>query len=63
MTSDSIEKKLDTIIELLKHLVAVELARGGVPQTKIAKRVRLATGTVNKMLQGITKERSDRSSR
>jgi transposase-like protein len=57
MPTDRVEEKLDTIIELLKHLVAVELARGGVPQTKIAKRVRLATATVNKMLQGIKKER------
>jgi transposase-like protein len=57
MPTDRVEEKLDTIIELLKHLVAVELARGGVPQTKIAKRVRLATTTVNKMLQGIKKER------
>jgi DNA-binding IclR family transcriptional regulator len=57
MASDRIEEKLDTIIELLKYLVAVELARGGVPQAKIAKRVKLATATVNKMLQGVKKER------
>lgn len=60
MLDDRVEQKLDTIIELLKHLVAVELARGGVPQAKIAKRVKLATATVNKMLQGIKKEHSDR---
>jgi DNA-binding IclR family transcriptional regulator len=57
VAADKIEEKLDTIIELLKHLVAVELARGGVPQTKIATRVKLATATVNKMLQGLKKER------
>jgi hypothetical protein len=58
MAADRIDEKLDTIIELLKHLVAVELARGGVPQSKIAKRIKLATATVNKMLQGIKKERT-----
>jgi DNA-binding IclR family transcriptional regulator len=62
MAVDRIEEKLDTIIELLKHVLAVNLARGGVPQAKIAKRVRLATATVNKMLQGIKKERPERSS-
>lgn len=56
MPKDRVEEKLDMVIELLKHLIAVELARGGVPQAKIAKRVRLATATVNKMLQGMKKE-------
>jgi DNA-binding IclR family transcriptional regulator len=58
MAADRTEEKLDNIIELLKHLIAVELARGGIPQAQIAKRVKLATGTVNKMLQGLKKERS-----
>lgn len=58
MAADKIEEKLDDIIELLKHLVAIELARGGVPQAQIAKRVKLATATVNAMLQGLKKERS-----
>jgi transposase len=61
MPADRIEEKLDTIIELLKHLLAVELARGGVPQAQIAKRVKLATATVNKMLRGIKKDRSERA--
>jgi transposase-like protein len=51
-----IDRKLDAIIELLKQMVAIELARNGVPQTAIAKRVKLATSTVNKMLQGIKKQ-------
>jgi transposase-like protein len=58
MPTDKTEEKLDTIIELLKHSVAIQLAQAGVPQTKIAKRVKLATATVNKMLQGIKKERA-----
>jgi DNA-binding IclR family transcriptional regulator len=53
--ADDVEKKLETIIELLKYLLALELARCGVPQTKIAKRVRLATATVNRVLQGTKK--------
>ena len=59
MPEDNSEEKLDTIIELLKHLIALELARAGVPQAKIAKRVKLATGTINKMLQGVKKQRAD----
>ena len=57
MAEDRVQEKLDTIVELLKTLVAVELARGGVPQAQIAKRVKLATATVNKILKGIKKEK------
>ncbi len=59
MPEDKLEEKLETIIELLKHLIALDLARAGVPQAKIAKRVKLATGTVNKMLQGVKKQPAD----
>jgi hypothetical protein len=52
----NIEEKLDGITDLLKQLVAIELAKSGVPQTAIAKRVKLATATVNKMLQGVKKQ-------
>lgn len=57
MPANQTDEKLNTIIELLKALVAVELARGGVPQAQIAKRVKMATATVNKMLKGIRKEK------
>jgi DNA-binding IclR family transcriptional regulator len=59
MAADRIEEKLDDVIELLKQLIAIELARGGVPQAQIAKRVKLATATVNKMLQGLKNKRSN----
>ena len=51
----AIEEKLDVAIDLLKHLVALELARSGVKQTVIAKHVRVATAKVGKMLQGVQK--------
>jgi hypothetical protein len=54
MADDSrIEKKLDAITELLKYLIAIDLARGGVPQSEIAKRVKMATATINKMVKGV----------
>jgi DNA-binding NarL/FixJ family response regulator len=58
MATGDIEQKLDTMVDLLKYLLAVELARCGVPQTQIAKRVRLATATVNKVVQGVKLKRN-----
>jgi hypothetical protein len=54
--SDSVESKLDTLIDLTKHLIVIELARGGVPQNQIAKHVRLQAARVNKMLKGVKKQ-------
>jgi len=53
---DVIEKKLDTIVDLLKHLVALELARSGVRQTVIAKQVKMATAKVGKLLVGVKRD-------
>jgi DNA-binding IclR family transcriptional regulator len=50
MTTD---EKLDKAIELLKHLLAVELAREGVSRQAIAKHTGLATATVVRMLKGV----------
>ena len=50
-----IEEKLDTAIDLLRHLVVLELARSGVKQTVIAKHVHVATARVGKMLEGVRK--------
>ncbi|WP_315831740.1 helix-turn-helix domain-containing protein [Bradyrhizobium prioriisuperbiae] len=47
-----LEGKLDTAITLLQHLLALELAREGVKQQAIAKHLRVATASVNKMLKG-----------
>lgn len=58
MTKDRdqiIEQKLDDTIGLLQHLLALELAREGLPKQAIAKHIRVATATVVKMLKGVKK--------
>ena len=52
-----IEKKLDTVIELLQHLLALKLSKNGVTQEAIGKRVHVAKATVVKMLKGVKKEK------
>jgi hypothetical protein len=54
---DAIEEKLDAIIELLKHSLAIQLAQSRVKQTVIAKHIRVANAKVGKLLQGV--KRSD----
>lgn len=51
----STDEKLDKAIELLKHLLALELAREGVPRQVIAKHIGVATAKLGEMLQGIKK--------
>lgn len=53
--SEVINQKLDTIIGLLQRLLALELARSGVPREKIAKHLRTAAAAVVGMLQGVKK--------
>jgi hypothetical protein len=48
-----LEQKLDTIIELLQHLVAIEMAKEGTPKQAIAKHLHVAKATVVSMLQGV----------
>jgi hypothetical protein len=50
-----VEEKLDNAIGLLKHLLALELAREGIPRQAIAKHIGVATATVIKMLKGVEK--------
>jgi len=52
-----IEKKLDTVIELLQHIVALELAKSGMTQEAIGKRLHITKATVVKMLKGVKKEK------
>ena len=52
-----VEKKLDNVIDLLQHLLALELSRGGVSMVEIGKHLHIATATVVKMLKGIKKEK------
>jgi len=49
----STDDRLDTIIELLKLSVALQLAQSGVKQTVIAKHIHVATAKVGTMLQGV----------
>jgi len=60
MNKDSgkiIEEKLDSMIELLQNLLALELARSGVAKAEIGKRVHVATAKVVKMLKGVKREK------
>ena len=52
----NIEKKLDSIIELLQNMLALELSRNGVPQDIIGKRIHVAKAKVVEMLKGTKKE-------
>lgn len=57
-TGQTIEQKLDVLIELSQKLLALELARSGVPQAAIGKHVHIATEKVNGFLRGVkTRER------
>lgn len=41
---------------LLRHLLAIELWRGGLSQAQIRTRLGLSMGTVNQMLKGVDRE-------
>lgn len=53
--SGQLEKKVDAAIGLMQHLLAIELAREGVPIQTIAKHLHLAKATVVAMLKGVQK--------
>jgi Mn-dependent DtxR family transcriptional regulator len=55
-TDELIDKKLDTIIDLLRHLVALQLSKAGVSRDVIGKRLHVAKSTVVEMLKGIKSE-------
>ena len=50
-------KKLDTVIELLQGLLAVELFKRDVTQDEICKRLHLGKQTINKILKGVKKQK------
>ena len=54
--NEIVGKKLDSLIELTQNLLALELAKNGVPVAEIAKRLHVATATVVKMLRGVKRE-------
>lgn len=47
------EKTTANIERLLKYLIAIELAKCGVGQVEIGKKLGVATGTVNKWVKGV----------
>lgn len=51
-----VEQKLDRVIELLQHLVALELSRRGATQETIGKSIHVAKASVVKMLTGVKKD-------
>ena len=51
-----IEKRLDSIIVLLQHILALELAGRGVNKADIGKHIHVAKATVVKMLKGIKEQ-------
>jgi predicted transcriptional regulator len=55
-TEDSIEKKLDLVIELLRQSVAIELYKGGASKDVIGKHLHIAKASVVKMLKGVSRE-------
>ena len=59
MTQDNkrVEERLDTVIELLQRLLALELSRSGVPYKQIGKDIRVATAKVVQILHGVPKNK------
>jgi predicted transcriptional regulator len=49
----TIIERLDAVIGLLQHLLALELKREGVPQQAIAKHIGIANAAVGKLLKGV----------
>lgn len=56
-SNQTIEGKLDVIIELLQNLLALELSKRSVTQADIGKRLHVAKATVVEMLKGVKKEK------
>jgi predicted transcriptional regulator len=49
-------------IELLRHLLAIELWRGGLSQQQIRKRLGISINAVNAMLKGVSRTITHESS-
>ena len=55
MAATGDQRQEETIL-LLKHLLAIELWRGGLTRSEIKKRLGLGSQTVNRMLKGVSRE-------
>lgn len=50
--TDALEGKLDRLVSLSEHLLALELYKGGVNKADIGKHLRVAKEAIVKMLKG-----------
>jgi predicted transcriptional regulator len=57
------ERNAEEIVSLLKHLLAIELWRGGLSQSEIKSRLGLGSDAVTRMLKGVSREISVRPSK
>jgi hypothetical protein len=46
-------KSLQKIEDLLRHILAVQLYRGGASQQQVAKHLKISVGKCNELLQGV----------
>ena len=58
MDEQKFNKKLDTITDLLRRLVALELYQAGATMDEICKNLHVAKGDVVKLLKGAKKKKS-----
>jgi transposase len=50
------EPRADETVTLLRHLLAIELWRGGLSQAEIKSRLGLGSDTLTGMLKGVSRE-------
>lgn len=48
-----LEARLQQVTDLIEHLIAVQMCRGGAGQREIAKSLGKSLGTVNKFVKGV----------
>jgi predicted transcriptional regulator len=58
---ESLDKKIDVAIDLLRHLVAIELWKAGLTQEAIGKRIHIAKAKVVTMVKGVSREKMNAS--
>lgn len=56
LAHDNLDRKIDTVIELLRYLVAIELFNSGVSRAGIGKHIHIAKAQVVKMLRDSKKD-------
>lgn len=54
---ETVEKKLDELIQLTKHSIAIQMFINGATMGEISKNLHISTVTLVPMLKGIKKEK------